>query len=164
MADTPDGDGARPKHLRPRRKRIARQADGEKFARPGSLAEARREIHRKADVVVAIDDQHLALRDSAANGERLRFISRDEFGNCGDDRADLGADDECSVAEPLADQDASSNGNVARERPEVLKRFDCGVFTSVGTEASERTQIDECERALHERLRVGDLIWMFDAL
>ena len=156
-------DAAGGEHADPRRQRAARVADGEQLARSRGLAQPGREVGRPADVVVAVEDQHPAVREAAAQREAMTLVARDELGRRRDRRADLDADEHGAVAQPLRDPHAAAGRELARQRPEAGQRLDGRVLAVGRDELREAAQVHERERALDERDRVGELARLLGA-
>src|SRR5689334_1289275 len=65
-SDAPKREIAAAGHGDPRGERVRRVADREKLARSRRLAEARGQVRRPTEVVVAVEEQHLPVGDTPA--------------------------------------------------------------------------------------------------
>ena len=92
---------------------------GEDLPRPGGVAQARREVDRHADEVVALEDDHLARGDADAQRQDDAGVlhALGEVEHRLDHRPDLGGDEHAAVAEPLPHPDPVVGGRAAHDRP-----------------------------------------------
>ena len=150
-------DAAGAEHGDPRRQNRRVVADREEFAGTGGLAESGREVHGPTDVVVAVNDEDLTVRDAASQGEGVEVVAGDEFGRGRDGGTGIHADDHGAITEPLADDDATAHGEIAGQCAETADRINRRVFAVRFNERGEAAQVQEGEGSLNRFDRAGDL-------
>ncbi len=131
----------------------------------GEIAESRRDVHRLTDVIVSLEEDHIAGGDSGTQRERVGVCvgvhdRHDGF----DHRLGLHANDHRSVAEPLRDTNAVDRRSPADPASDLLEEQDrCRVAFSIG-ELGESRDIDERKGALDPRdsFRSNDVIHLGD--
>ncbi|MEQ1788312.1 MAG: hypothetical protein ABL966_14765 [Acidimicrobiales bacterium] len=123
---------------------------GQERARLGDVAEARREVHRSTDVVVALEEDHRARRHSAAQlelpGASVALLDRERGTH---QRLRLHSDEHQPVAEPLLHPHAEERCDLAHGGAEDLELLDGARVAVLVHEVGEPAQVDEGEGAVH---------------
>ena len=121
---------------------------GEQLAGAGEVAEAGGEVDRPADVVVALEEQHVAAGDAAAQRQvALAGVAQLDGHGRAHEGVGLDADDHHAVAEPLLDPDAEERGDLPHDRAQDLQLVHGGFVAVVVGEVGEPAEVDEGERA-----------------
>ena len=120
----------------------------EERARLGDVAQPRRQVDRPADVVVALQQDHVPGRHPAAQLELAGAMVALLDGERGpDERLGLDADEHQPVAEPLLDAHPEEGSDLPNGGAERLQLRDRAVVAVLVDEVGEAAQIDERERA-----------------
>ena len=113
----------------------------------GGIAETRRQIHRCADVVLALEHQHFTGGDPHAHRQGLAdlFTARLHVESEANGHLLVDGHDHASVAQPLVDADAPGGGHIADLGPELGQNVACGGVPVASRVLRESGQIHEHE-------------------
>ena len=119
------------------------------FERAGRITQPRGHVDRRADVVVAFEQQRVAGGDAHAQGER-----RAHFGGAmfqlereRDARALLDGHDHATIAQPLGDAHAALAGDLTGDGAKRAEQASGGIVAEGCGVVREPGQVDERERS-----------------
>lgn len=116
----------------------------EYLTRFGKVAKPRRQVDRLANVVIAFEQDHVALSDPGAQLEHL-FVGVDHRNNGFDHRLWFNSNDHCTITEPLGDAHSMNRGQSPDASTDHLEHLDSrGISLSIG-ERSKAGHVDERE-------------------
>ena len=115
----------------------------------GGVAQPRRHVDSRADVVVAFEQQGVAAGDPGAHRERRTDVggALAEIEREGDGVGLVDGDDHAAVTEPLGDADAALGRDLAHDRPKGAEQPSGGVVAERAGVVGEPGEVDEHERA-----------------
>lgn len=123
---------------------------GENLAGLGAVAQASAEIHRRADVVVTVDQNDATAGETTSQwqGRSRRVDQCLDFDDCFEQGLGFDPDEHGTVTQPLCNANAPSRRNASNRRPKRIENVDRLVVTLVVGVGGETAQVDERERTI----------------
>ena len=133
-----------------RREREPVVGRGQDLVGLSAFAEAGRQVHGPAHVIVAVEEDHRARGDAAAKGQPAsRLMVELELDDGRHQGLGLHAHEHHAVAEPLVDAHAGGAGRLPHAGAQDAELGDRGVVAVDVDEVGEPAQIDEGEAPKH---------------